>query len=126
MSDILANLKDAVNPKRREKATPPDYDAQKLGAHANAPPSSDTAEPKLLASDADNTGNPNAARTTAPDTSPKLATDTGFNAPKGTYGPHQSRLANALDPRVDSDRDGHPAHGVSGYGGAAAQPKSGK
>jgi len=27
-------------------------------------------------------------------------------APEGTYGPHSSRMANALDPRVDSDRDG--------------------
>ncbi|KAK0649551.1 hypothetical protein B0T16DRAFT_410301 [Cercophora newfieldiana] len=27
-------------------------------------------------------------------------------APEGTYGPHTSRVANALDPRVDSDRDG--------------------
>jgi hypothetical protein len=123
MSDILANLKDAVNSKRREKATPPDYDAQKLGAYADTPPSSDTAEPQLLA---DNE-NSQASRTTAPNISPKLATDAGFNASKGTYGPHHSRLANALDPRVDSDRDGRPSHGVSGYDGAAAQPeKSGK
>ncbi|PHH64137.1 hypothetical protein CDD81_5012 [Ophiocordyceps australis] len=27
-------------------------------------------------------------------------------APEGTYGPHESRAANAADPRVDSDRDG--------------------
>lgn len=27
------------------------------------------------------------------------------NAPEGTYGPHNSRIANALDPRVDSDLD---------------------
>ncbi|EFY85810.1 hypothetical protein J3459_014929 [Metarhizium acridum] len=27
------------------------------------------------------------------------------NVPGGTYGPHSSRLANALDPRVDSDLD---------------------
>ncbi|KAK3939370.1 hypothetical protein QBC46DRAFT_388063 [Diplogelasinospora grovesii] len=29
----------------------------------------------------------------------------GGNAPEGTYGPHSSRVANALDPRVDSDAD---------------------
>jgi hypothetical protein len=34
-------------------------------------------------------------------------------APEGTYGPHGSRIANALDPRVDSDRD----HRAAGYGG---------
>lgn len=27
-------------------------------------------------------------------------------APEGTHGPHNSRIANAMDPRVDSDRDG--------------------
>lgn len=30
-------------------------------------------------------------------------------APAGTYGPHGSRVANAADPRVDSDRDGRGA-----------------
>jgi hypothetical protein len=43
--------------------------------------------------------------------------------PEGTYGPHSSRIANALDPRVDSDRDhrGHPAAGTTtGLGGATA------
>ncbi|KAK1836414.1 hypothetical protein QBC39DRAFT_406991 [Podospora conica] len=32
-------------------------------------------------------------------------------APEGTYGPHGSRVANAADPRVDSDRDGSHGHG---------------
>lgn len=44
------------------------------------------------------------------------------NVPEGTYGPHSSRMANALDPRVDSDRDRHTqgtttgvhAHGTTG------------
>ncbi|KAH8911927.1 hypothetical protein BR93DRAFT_33822 [Coniochaeta sp. PMI_546] len=31
---------------------------------------------------------------------------TSSGAPEGTYGPHSSRVANAADPRVDSDRDG--------------------
>lgn len=41
--------------------------------------------------------------------------------PEGTYGPHSSRLANAADPRVDSDRDGgfgrttHHANPAAGY-----------
>lgn len=33
-------------------------------------------------------------------------------APAGTYGPHSSRMANAADPRVDSDRDGRSAIGT--------------
>ncbi|KAK0611274.1 hypothetical protein B0T14DRAFT_530071 [Immersiella caudata] len=62
-------------------------------------------------------------------------------APEGTYGPHSSRMANALDPRVDSDRDGRGSMGTasSGYphdgmvqnqgnygsGGAYGQPVGG-
>lgn len=37
-------------------------------------------------------------------------------APEGTYGPHSSRLANAMDPRVDSDRDGRAQAGYQGTG----------
>jgi hypothetical protein len=53
------------------------------------------------------------------------------NAPEGTYGPHRSRLANALDPRVDSDADGrHHGGAPAGYNqqaymsGGAAPPGS--
>ncbi|KAK3941268.1 hypothetical protein QBC46DRAFT_106849 [Diplogelasinospora grovesii] len=41
------------------------------------------------------------------------------NAPEGTHGPHSSRVANAADPRVDSDRDGSHnmgAHRTAGHG----------
>ena len=42
---------------------------------------------------------------------------TGYNDPTGTHGPHGSRVANAADPRVDSDRDHRGAHaGVGGIG----------
>ena len=113
MSDILENIKDAVNPKRREKATPPDYDPKTRGAYADEPPA--TGQAGLSAPT-------NTDPSTAPDRSPKLATNTNLNAPEGTFGPHESRVANALDPRVDSDRDGRPSHGISDYGGAAANP----
>lgn len=33
-------------------------------------------------------------------------TNTHSGAPEGSHGPHNSRVANAADPRVDSDRDG--------------------
>jgi hypothetical protein len=42
----------------------------------------------------------------------------GGRVPEGTYGPHQTRAANALDPRVDSDLDNQRArHTVRGGGG---------
>lgn len=40
------------------------------------------------------------------------------NVPEGTYGPHTSRMANAADPRVDSDADHRRRVGL-GTGGAA-------
>ena len=36
------------------------------------------------------------------------------NVPEGTYGPHSSRVANAADPRVDSDRDSRAHHHAGG------------
>ncbi|UPL00531.1 hypothetical protein LCI18_011465 [Fusarium solani-melongenae] len=46
---------------------------------------------------------------------------TGFGSrdtslPEGTTGPHSSRMANAADPRVDSDRDGSRTAGTGTYG----------
>lgn len=38
---------------------------------------------------------------------------TGVNDPEGTHGPHSSRVANTLDPRVDSDRDNRALGGNS-------------
>lgn len=128
MSDIVENLKDAINPSRREKATAPAYDPRTRGAYAEAPAEQPQLAPPLDGKTAaeKNAAGSNHTKMTAPDSSPKLATNANFNAPEGTYGPHNSRIANALDPRVDSDRDGHPAHGVSGYGGASSQPVKNK
>ncbi|KAK0617711.1 hypothetical protein B0T14DRAFT_435414 [Immersiella caudata] len=122
MSGIISNLKEALNSKKRENATAPAYGP----GHG---PYSDNA-PRQEQLDLPRGGAPTETQTdtrtdkmTAPDLPPKAATNTNFNAPEGTYGPHNSRLANALDPRVDSDRDGSPKHGISGYGGAAAEPE---
>ncbi|KAK0640575.1 hypothetical protein B0T16DRAFT_418135 [Cercophora newfieldiana] len=121
MSDIIGNLKEVLNPKKREEATAPTYTPERA-PYADAPP---TNQEQL---DLPRSGAPAQSHTevqtdqmTAPDLTLKAATNTNFNAPKGTYGPHNSRIANALDPRVDSDRDGHPKHGLSGFGGAAAK-----
>lgn len=47
---------------------------------------------------------------------------TGYDDPEGTHGPHNSRVANAVDPRVDSDRDhrGAPMQATGpAFGGAS-------
>jgi len=56
---------------------------------------------------------PLAGRNNAPTTGGAPMTHT-TNAPEGTYGPHSSRLANAVDPRVDSDRDNRTHAPVQG------------
>lgn len=43
------------------------------------------------------------------------------NVPEGTYGPHSSRMANTLDPRVDSDLDSTGAAYTHGRQPAMAQ-----
>jgi hypothetical protein len=149
MSDILEAIKDAVNPKRREQATVENYDAHKRGPYPDQAPAGD-GEPGLspptearnpataeqsdlsstvagkrsgsLTSQTLNTGEQSAQTAAGPNRSPKAASSAGYDAPGGTYGPHRSRIANALDPRVDSDRDGSPSHGLSDYGGAANKP----
>ncbi|KAI0601345.1 hypothetical protein F4775DRAFT_589563 [Biscogniauxia sp. FL1348] len=45
------------------------------------------------------------------------SSSTTHEAPEGTHGPHGSRVGNAADPRVDSDRD-HRAAPSSAYGGS--------
>jgi len=46
-------------------------------------------------------------------------TGIGSSAQEGTYGRHNTRAANALDPRVDSDRDGSNTLGGTRYNGPA-------
>jgi len=46
-------------------------------------------------------------------------------APEGTYGPHKSRIANALDPRVDSDLGGS-SHACGAHRHATAAPARGE
>jgi hypothetical protein len=52
---------------------------------------------------------------------------TGSSATRreGEHGPHSSRVANALDPRVDSDRDGSRNAGEVGFGNAAGTHETG-
>jgi len=119
MSEIINSLKDVVNPKRREEATAPTYNPEERGPSTTAPeqkghpqvapPSHHTAESLLEGPDG---------------SSPKVATNVNLKAKEGTYGPHKSRIANFLDPRVDSDRDGRPAHGTSDLGSVAGREAS--
>jgi hypothetical protein len=137
MSEILEALKDAVNPKRREQATTETYDPKTRGPYADpaaagdgqpevSPPAAEAQDPgRAEQTDLSSTttvAGKQQPTTTGPSRSPKRASDAGYGAPEGTYGPHRSRVANALDPRVDSDRDGRPSHGLSDVGPAAAKP----
>lgn len=136
MSDIVSSIKDAVNPKRREQATTPGtYDPHERGPYPDHPSaavgnSKSQVEPPTTRTEQANTqnvgqaGNETGAEQLGAGT-PKYGTDKGLNAPKGTYGPHGSRIANVLDPRVDSDRDGRPKHGVSGVGEVAGREVGG-
>lgn len=120
MSGIISTFKEALNPKARSEATIPTYAPKTRGAYADVPATDiNEADPPRAAPPTDPVSDRH--KKTAPDAPAKAATNTGYNAPEGTYGPHGSRIANALDPRVDSDRDGRPKHGVSGLGGAAAK-----
>jgi hypothetical protein len=47
------------------------------------------------------------------------------SAPEGTHGPHNSRVANAADPRVDSDRDGSNTMGTGTTGRTAGHGEFG-
>jgi len=128
MSDILGAIKDAVNPKRREQATVETYDAHTRGPYPDRASTGDGQPEVAPPAEAQNPGRAersdlsSTAAGTGSSQSPKLASGAGYSAPQGTYGPHRSRVANVLDPRVDSDRDGVPNHGISDYGGAAAKP----
>ncbi|KAJ4288786.1 hypothetical protein N0V88_007322 [Collariella sp. IMI 366227] len=138
MSEIIDSIKDAVNPKRREQATTETYDPKKRGPYAEDPTPS-VNEPELSPpkeaqdparaeqSDLSQTGQRSQMLNTSepgtgPNRSPKVASNTKFHAPEGTYGPHKSRIVNVLDPRVDSDRDGKPSHGLSDVGPAGSKP----
>lgn len=46
----------------------------------------------------------------------------GSGAPEGTHGPHGSRVANAADPRIDSDRDHRGQHHLPGPADNTAGP----
>jgi len=50
---------------------------------------------------------------------------TGFNDPEGTHGPHATRTANALDPRVDSDADHRNAPHTGAVGTTAGYGTAG-
>lgn len=63
----------------------------------------------------------------APPPIPPKVSDPNAKVPEGTFGPHSSKLANAADPRVDSDLDsGRTAHAAAPVGGSApaAHPSS--
>ncbi|KAF2397373.1 hypothetical protein EJ06DRAFT_457368, partial [Trichodelitschia bisporula] len=52
-------------------------------------------------------------------------TSAGYGASSNTAGPHDSNIANKLDPRVDSDRDGSRNAGAAAYGPGGHQTAGG-
>ncbi|KAK1775124.1 hypothetical protein QBC45DRAFT_423201 [Copromyces sp. CBS 386.78] len=119
MSDIIENIKEALNPKERQQATVPDYDPHTRGPYPDNQASTEKNQSQVSPPKGDV---PDAKAATSTQESQKIGSGVGFNAPKGTYGPHGSRIANFLDPRVDSDRDGRPKHGLSDVGPVASRP----
>ncbi|KAM0816722.1 putative DUF3824 domain-containing protein [Seiridium cardinale] len=101
------------------------YGASRLGKHHNEP---SVGQHGTTPSDAYGASSVS-PRTGTHDTS-GLGTATGnYGSAEGTHGPHSSRIANAADPRIDSDRDGRggigstthtsgltPSQGTSGLG----------
>lgn len=55
----------------------------------------------------------------------ETGTHASHNAPEGTHGPHGSRVANAADPRFDSDRDHRAAPAGAGIAGTHAGTHTG-
>jgi hypothetical protein len=111
------------------------HDAYNSGRSSNYGPHdsnvANTVDPRI---DSDRSGHSayNTTSTGPTSTGPTstLASGTGHNAynsgRSSNYGPHNSNMANAFDPRVDSDRSaqhsstGHPSAGITGAGMAGA------
>lgn len=70
-------------------------------------------------SDADHRANAGFTNNAAVAPGSTTTTAVGNSAPEGTHGPHHSRLANVLDPRVDSDADNRGSAGA-GWNATAA------
>ncbi|KAL2193037.1 hypothetical protein P885DRAFT_81630 [Corynascus similis CBS 632.67] len=135
MSDLFEAIKDAINPKRREQATVETYDPHTRGPYpdrSSTGEASGQSQPQAQPQQAEANDAARAERTGLSNTAtgaiegsnqvPRRVSGAGYGAPQGTYGAHKSRVANVLDPRVDSDTDGTPSHGINGYGGAATKP----
>jgi len=129
MSNIIHKVKDALTPDHHHKHSSTHHDSTQSSNHG--PHDSNIAnnvDPRVD-SDRSNMGTYGTHSTaTGPTTtglgshttstgvgSTGLATGTGANAHESTrssnHGPHDSNVANKLDPRVDSDRDNRAAHG---------------
>ncbi|KAK0728716.1 hypothetical protein B0T26DRAFT_637976 [Lasiosphaeria miniovina] len=127
MSGIVNKIKEAVHSDKSHSA-PEGTQGPHNSRVANA------ADPRVD-SDRDGSRNMGAARTAGhgefgssaaySGSSGMTSGTTGYNtgATEGSHGPHSSRLANAADPRVDSDRDG--SRTVSGTGNAFS-PNTGR
>ncbi|KAL2264898.1 hypothetical protein VTJ83DRAFT_7408 [Remersonia thermophila] len=121
MSNIIQKIENAISGKKASSAPEGTY-----GPHDSR--AANTLDPRVD-SDRDNShtvGSTTGARRTAGHGELGSAGVTGtYGAPEGTYGPHSSRVANAMDPRVDSDRDNSRTVGGSGTNRTAGLGSSG-
>lgn len=124
MSGIVNKIKEAVHSDKSHHSAPEGSHGPHNSRVANA------ADPRV---DSDRDGSHNVSTGTTGRTANPLgsSTTTGRTAgplgssgtTEGTHGPHSSRVANAMDPRVDSDRDGSNTVGNTGTGtGRTANP----
>ncbi|KAI1308462.1 hypothetical protein F5Y03DRAFT_89058 [Xylaria venustula] len=112
MSSIVNKVKEAVSGHHSESSAPEGTHGTHNSRIANA------ADPRID-SDRDHRAAPGSTVGGTQDyTTGNNYSHSGSGAPEGTYGTHNSRVANAADPRIDSDRDhrGYPGSSVGGTG----------
>ncbi|KAL2182205.1 hypothetical protein L209DRAFT_746737 [Thermothelomyces heterothallicus CBS 203.75] len=117
MSDLFEAIKDALNPKRREQATAETYDPHTRGPYPDRPPAGGSQaqpepRPRPRAASAAQREGAQGAGSSGSTAAGEESSGQGPKPASGTYGPHKSRVAGALDPRVDSDRDRTASHGA--------------
>ncbi|KAF5659752.1 period circadian, partial [Fusarium heterosporum] len=116
MSGLINKVKDALHSDKDKTHDQPE------GTHGSHNSRAANAADPRIDSDRDHRANPTTTtgHTTTGHTAGGLGSTTGAGhttghssgLPEGSVGNHNSRLANAADPRIDSDLDGSRSHGT--------------
>ncbi|KAJ5371117.1 uncharacterized protein N7496_007209 [Penicillium cataractarum] len=114
MSNIIHKVKDALTD-HGDKSSSTHHDSTKSSNYGPHDSNIANAADPRIDSDRSNLNTHNTTTTGHSSTQP-LVTGAGVNtydsARSSNYGPHDSNMANKVDPRVDSDRDGRAAYGA--------------